>query len=761
MKFFFLLFTVTALCFAAGAGNTALWQPMGGSYVNAPEVTVVESGITHLVLEITVSGFQTSEYPAGGSTWNRITLPECNYLGDVGNPELPAIPVMFALPFETNAVVTLEDMQTLSFDGFRVLPAQTPEIDMIHAPYAFRINNDIYQGSETYSTEIVYVDNEANWAGLNIARLVVNPFTWNPASGELTAATTITVRIDFEGTPGIIAAPVNPAMAPVMTESIINWKTFESYTQPVDGQRNGVEYVFICNEGNVEAVEDLIKTHHITGLQCTVETLSNPATTSAIKAAITDNYDTGVTRFAMIVGTHSEMPSYYWDGQTGDYWYACLVGTDLMPEIAVGRLTGTSTQIAHQVDKIIGGYMEYNFDDGNETGITPSETVLAAHSEQYPYKYTQCCNEIAAYPYTLCDVTFTKVYPPEGGTASMVSDAINNGIGTVGYRGHGDVTYWSWSPGWNSSNINALTNTFMPPVFNIACYCGDYMGSGDCLSESWQFADNGASGNLGATDPSYTDANHDYMKQMYIGTYDTGLYRMGESISAATVYIVNNHSSYGEANARMYIWFGDPAQDIWTFDTADEPLSLDISAPGQINPGTQDVTITVTADGIPVENVLVTLTDGYNINSDAMTFYEQGNTDSNGEATLNITVIENDVVWVGAYLHDYNYDIDSVLVMTGIENAGGLIAEFEVGMITPNPVSSTASLNYSLPASGMVDIAVYDIAGHRVQTILNDEITAGEHVLEWTPVENIANGVYFIKFSNEAHTVSRRALVIR
>jgi len=761
MKFFFLLLTVTAMCFAAGVDNTAVWHSLGGSHGSNPDITVVESGLTHLILEIEIAGFHSSEYSAGGSIWNKIGLPECYYQGELGSPGLPAIPVMFALPFETNASVTVVDIQTLSCGNFTVLPAQTAEIDMIHAPYAFRINDDIYQSSETYPAETAYVDNEANWAGLNVARLVVNPFTWNPVSGHLDAASSITVRIDFEGSPGIIAAPVNPGMIKAMENSIVNWGVFETYTQPTDGSRNGVEYVFICNDDNVAAVENLIRTHHITGLQCTVEILPNPATTSAIKTAITDNYDTGVTRFAMIVGTHSEMPSYSWGGQLGDYWYACLLGGDLMPEIAVGRLTGTSAQIEHQVDKIISGYMEYNFDDGNETGIIPSETVLAAHSEQYPGKYTQCCNEIAAYPYSLCDITFTKVYPPEGGTAAMVSNAINNGVGTVGYRGHGDVTYWSWSPGWNASNINALTNTFMPPVFNICCYSGAYTSGSDCLAESWQFATNGASGNLAAIDPSYTDANHDYMKQMYIATYDSGVFRMGESIMLATVYIVNHHASFGEANAKMYVWFGDAAQDIWTFDTADEPLSLDISAPGQINPGTQDVTVTVTADGAPVENVLVTLTNGCDIYTDEMTFYEQGTTDSNGEATINITVIEDDIVYAGTYLHDYHYDMDSILVMTGIENAGSLVADFEVGVITPNPVSATASLSYTLSAGGMVDIAVYDIAGHRVQTILSDEIIAGEHTLVWNPDESISSGVYFIRFTNEANIVSRRALVIR
>ena len=63
----------------------------------------------------------------------------------------------------------------------------------------------------------------------------------------------------------------------------------------------------------------------------------------------------------------------------------------------------------------------------------------------------------------------------------------------------------------------------MPPVFNIACYCGNYTPSGTCLSEAWQWADNGSSGNIGATDPSYTVANHTYIKEIYKEIFDNGV----------------------------------------------------------------------------------------------------------------------------------------------------------------------------------------------------------------------------------------------
>ena len=647
-----------------------------------------------------------------------------------------------------------------------ILPRQTPEIDMAHEPFAFRINEEFYSGSEIFPTSFASVDNEGVWSGLNVARLVINPFRFNPEAGELEVVQSITIRIDFEGFPGELANPVNPSMIPMMKESVINWDTFENAATPLDGERDsGVEYVFVCTEDNVDWVSDLFETHHYLGLRVRVETLTSPSNPVLIKAAITDNYDSGVTRFACIVGTHPELPSYQYSGPFGDFfgdfYYACLTGSDSYPEIGVGRLTGDSAQIAIQVTKIINGYMNYDFIDSRTTDIIPSETILAAHSQNYPGDYTQCCNQIAAYFYNLCNMTFTKVYPPEGGTAADVSDAINNEIGTVGYRGHGGVTYWSWSPGWDASHIDALTNTFMPPVFNIACWCGHYETSATSLSEAWQWAEHGASGNLGATDPSYTYANHDYMKQIYIALYDTGIFRIGEAINASAVYIINEHGSYGIHNAECYIWFGDPAMDTWTFDTAGEPGALEISAPSNILPGNQDITITVTDGVSPIEGANVTITDGVDNYGPGMTCYEEGTTNSSGQITLNITAPASGMIHIGAFLHDYNYDIIWILIGTGIEDTEGPTPIFTFDHPSPNPINVSASIGFSIPSAGRVELTVYDVSGRMVETILNGSLDSGNHSIQWTPGSQIANGVYFISLTTEGGTLTRQAMVIR
>ncbi|NOQ21198.1 MAG: T9SS type A sorting domain-containing protein [Candidatus Aegiribacteria sp.] len=758
--FLILLLAVTSI-FAAGQGGVGSWQSFGGSEGEIPEVTVLESDRNHMVLEISIPGFWLFDRPAEGRIWNCVELPGCHPQGRVGLPDLPSVIEMFALPFGTEAVVTIEDVSSAVYGNMDILPRQTPEIDMPHAPYPFVINDEFYQGGESYPFARVEVDNEGIWSGLNVARLVVNPFSYNPEAGTLEAASSITLRVDFEGSASRIADPVNPSMVPAMEQNVINWSVFEPYAAPPGGARDaGVEYVFVCTADNVDWVSELFKTHHYLGLHVRVETLAAPATTDAIKLAITDNYTTGVTRFACIVGTHSELPSYIWSGKLGDYWYACIT-SDNLPEIAVGRLTGDSAQIVTQVNKIINGYMDFDFGSSKASGIIPSEAVLAAWDRS---DYKACCDLIAAYSYSLCDMTFTKVYDgTTGGTNTDVSNAINTGIGTVTYRGHGNNTIWSWSaPGyWSATNINALTNTFMPPVFNIACNCGRYSTASTCLAEAWQWATNGASGNVAATDPSYTTPNHDYIKQIYIALFDTGTFRVGEAINAGTAWIVNNHGSSGLSNARMYIWFGDPAMDVWTFDTADEPGELLIAAPASVPPGPQDITVTVTDNGSLVEGVNVTLTDGVD-NYDAMSCYEEGTTNSSGQATINVTVPASGVMHVGAFLHDYRYDISAITISSvGIGEQEGAASVLSLNLPYPNPVTENASLGFSLPFSGNVEITVYDVSGRMVETILDGSVESGSHCVLWVPEDEMTSGVYFIRLTTDGGTLTRQVMVIR
>lgn len=762
MKHAFLM----AALFAAAAfslhGNYD-WQSFGGQPGAECGVQLVESDAGHITVDITVPGFWLGRTAAGGSTWDTVVLPGFHSQNSVGLPELPTVPRMFALPFGTQPTITIEDVNYTTYTGISLVPVQTPEIDMPHNPYPFRQDEAVYETNSFFPAQWAETVSPAIWGGINTDRLNVTPFRYNPATGELQAARSIRVRVDFQGTPTDLAFSSTEFVRNAASRNLINYGTVEAAASaPTDAE--AAEYVFVTTAANLDAIMPLVEFYQGIGYETAVETLASGSSTGVIKAAITDHFDTSLTRFALIAGDHAALPSYNYGSFVGDYWYACLVGTDLTPEIAVGRLTGNAAQIELQVNKIIDGYYQYSFADGNTTGIIPSTAVLAAHGEQYPGKYTQCCNETAAYDYDV-DMTFYKIYPPEGGTNAMVEEWFNNGIGAVGYRGHGDVTNWSWSaPGtWTKTNIQNLTNTFLPPVFNIACLCGEYQSGTECLAESFAWDNNGVSGNLSANDPSYTVPNHDYYKEIFKNLYDFGVYNIGEAITEATITVIGVHGSLGETNAKMYFWFGDPAMEIFTNDTANPTLLQIDCNPGMVNPGTQTITMTVTSGGSPVSGATVALSDGIEGISDASTFFETATTNGSGQASFTVTVPTSaTTLYTGARLHNYGPVAAQIAVYpTSIENAAAGVETFTLGIATAaNPVVGTAAVNFSTPVTGNATVQIFDLTGRSVQTLVNGEVAAGNHSVSWN-TDNIASGVYFVRLTTTEGTVSSQAMVLR
>ena len=117
-------------------------------------------------------------------------------------------------------------------------------------------------------------------------------------------------------------------------------------------------------------------------------------------------------------------------------------------------------------------------------------------------------------------------------------------------------------------------------------------------------------------------------------------------------------------------------------------------------------------------------------------------------------------LYTGAELHNYNpvtalIGVNSTSIEGG-EGTGTLILGIAV---TPNPITSIASLNFSTPISGHATVQVFDISGRVIETLISEEVEVGNHSVNWTP-SNIASGMYFIRFSTPAGIVSTRAMVL-
>lgn len=78
----------------------------------------------------------------------------------------------------------------------------------------------------------------------------------------------------------------------------------------------------------------------------------------------------------------------------------------------------------------------------------------------------------------------------------------------------------------------------------------------------------------------------------------------------------------------------------------------------------------------------------------------------------------------------------------------------------PCPASDGVTVGFNLTVSGAVDVAVYDLAGRRVATLVSDDLAAGRHELTWD-VQDIPAGVYLLRLTTGEGALTRRLVVAR
>ena len=78
----------------------------------------------------------------------------------------------------------------------------------------------------------------------------------------------------------------------------------------------------------------------------------------------------------------------------------------------------------------------------------------------------------------------------------------------------------------------------------------------------------------------------------------------------------------------------------------------------------------------------------------------------------------------------------------------------------PNPFSSSTSVGFQLDSPTHAELTVYDVLGRKVAQLLNGDIGAGAHEIQWEPT-GLASGVYVVRLITERGVEQRRVTLLR
>jgi len=84
----------------------------------------------------------------------------------------------------------------------------------------------------------------------------------------------------------------------------------------------------------------------------------------------------------------------------------------------------------------------------------------------------------------------------------------------------------------------------------------------------------------------------------------------------------------------------------------------------------------------------------------------------------------------------------------------------ELNQNYPNPFNPTTTINFSLTANSQINLAVYNINGQLVRTLVNKNLVAGSHAVEFN-AENLNSGVYFYRLSTPTSSLTKKMILIK
>ena len=246
--------------------------------------------------------------------------------------------------------------------------------------------------------------------------------------------------------------------------------------------------------------------------------------------------------------------SYLWT--VSDPLLAAVNGDDALPDLAIGRLPAATVEEAQRlVAKLLA------WEDSGQGLAGPA--ALVADNPDLAGDFEADVRDIAQSFLAGKDAQLLLLSELGAGARPAIQDALDSGLGSLSYVGHGGAAVWASENVWNSWDVASLqAQSRQPLLVTMNCLNGYFVAPAfDSLTESLLKADGrGAIAGFSPSGLSLDGPAHEYhralMAELTIGRHE----RLGDAVLAA-------QKTYAQSGLMpellgVYHLFGDPATRI-------------------------------------------------------------------------------------------------------------------------------------------------------------------------------------------------------
>jgi hypothetical protein len=609
-----------------------------------------------------------------------------------GEPRLPRVVEPVLIPAGAMPVrVEVIGESWVDIPGtYKVVPAQ-PDVPLPMPGRTFAlpemIESDVYASVQPYPVEKIRLSGAGSMGGYRIAHVEVFPVRYIPASGVLQMATQLTYRLYYaeHRTSGLVFSErQRRVFGDAVSSLVVNPEDVVFFAPRVG--RGGLvsmvppgyyEYVVISESPLDTVFERLAQWKTKKGVPANVVDVSWISSTYSgydlqekIRNFIIDAYQNWGTIYVLLGGScdynssgqnivpmrkgwytsaggpdNDSLPSdlYYsdldgdWDAD-GDHHYGEVGDSvDMYADVYVGRAVVYNVAMAQNFVYKVLTYEQNPPIDYIERLMLPTAILWSSYEER---PMQDSIAKMAPSGWRIA-----KMYERNGTLSRQgMIDTMNVGYNLGHWEGHGDEDgIYMGSPYLTSGDADGLVNGDRVGIANaIACMCGGFdlvPAGGDCFAEHLVNREGGglaaaimnARYGWGAYVGGYVPGPSERIDTtFYAKLFQVGMFHLGQVHHAAKdawVFYADSGAQYDKTRWCIYELnlFGEPEMSIWT----DQPLTMSVSYPGAIQIGNQNVDVTVTSGGSPLENALVCLQKGSET-------YASGYTNAAGFVSLNV-----------------------------------------------------------------------------------------------------------------------------